>query len=164
MTASTRWLAIVGGVTVALVVVSLVVAQIAGREVELDLATPEGTVQAYLRAVAEGDSTSAYAYYSPALQARCDISYLRDSLRFRSTSFRASLGEVTERGDTVEVRISITEIYGSGPFGRSESRFEQLFILEETEAGWRFAEAPWPSWCPVPIEPRGAALGGGEWA
>src|SRR5690606_71455 len=130
----------------------------AGREVDLDASTPEGTVQAYLRAVADGDATTAYAFYAPDLQQECDISYLRDSLRYGADDFRASLGEVTERGDTVEVTLAITQIYGSGPFGRSESTFDQVFILQDTAEGWRLVEAPWPSWCPIPAPgERGAA-------
>ena len=151
VSASTRWLIVVAGVTVALVLASVLVAQLAGRETELELDTPEGAVQAYLRAVADGDAQAAYGFYSAALQERCDLSSVRDSLRFREEDFRATLGEVIDRGDTVEVLVDLTQFYGDGPFGRGESTFQQVFILEKADTGWVFVEPPWPTWCPVPV-------------
>jgi len=159
MSASSRWLVVIAATTVILVAAGLVAAQVIDREVEYDVSTPEGTVQAYLRAVAEGDATAAYAFYGASLQEHCDVTYLRDSLRWGAENFRASLRDVVTREDTVEVRISLVQTYGSGPFGRSESVFDQVFVLEESPDGWRFTEAPWPSWCPVPAtpaSPRGA--------
>jgi hypothetical protein len=153
MSASNRWLLLVGAGALALVIVSLVVALAIDREAELDPASPEGTVQLYLRAIADRDAQGAYEFYSGELQDRCDIGYLRDSLRHRSSDFRATLVEVTPRGDVTEVVLAVTEIYGSGPLGRSDYTFNQVFVLEEAADGWRFVEPPWPSWCPFPAVP-----------
>lgn len=151
MAPSTRWLGVVAAVTVVLVVASVLVAQLAGREAELAPDTPEGTVQAYLQALADGDANLAYSFYSPALQERCEPSNVRDSLRFGVEEFRATLGDVIDRGDTVEVVVDLTQFYGDGPFGRGESTFQQVFVLEEVDGEWVFVEAPWPTWCPAPV-------------
>lgn len=160
MSAATRWLIGIGVATVMLVVASVAVARLVDREVEYDVGTPEGTVQAYLRAVAGGDATTAYGFYSTDLQDSCEITNLRDSLRLGTEDFRATLRDVTERADTVEVRVSLMQTYGSGPFDRGESVSEQVFVLTAEGGGWRLVEAPWPSWCPTPVPPaRGAATG-----
>lgn len=150
MSASTRWLVIVAGATGLLVVVSLVVALATDREVDFDPDSPEGVVQAYLRAAADADASTALEWFSDDLVDRCDVAQVRESLRWNPDDFRATLREVVERDDTTEVRLGITQIYGTGPFGRDESTFEQVFVLGETAAGWRFVEPPWPTWCPAP--------------
>ncbi len=150
MSASSRWLIGIGIATAVLVAASLLVANLVDREVEYDPASPEGTVQAYLRAVTENDASSAYAFYGSDLQARCEIEQIRDSLQWGPEGFRVSLREVDEVDDRVEVTVAITQVYGSGPFDRSESTFDQVFVLHSEADGWRFVEAPWPSWCPTP--------------
>lgn len=150
MSASSRWLIGIGVATAVLVAASLLVANLVDREVEYDPASPEGTVQAYLRAVTESDASSAFAFYSSDLQARCEIEQIRDSLQWGPEGFRVSLRDVDEFDDRVEVTVAITQVYGSGPFDRSESTFDQVFVLQQEADGWRFVEAPWPSWCPTP--------------
>lgn len=169
MTASTRWLFVVAGAAAVLIVVSVIVALAVDREADLDLTTPEGTVQAYLRTVAEKDATAALAFYSDDLARSCEVSAIRDSLRYGADDFRASLDDVTVRGDTTEVSVALTQIYGSGPFDRGESTFQQVFVLVETSEGWRFSEPPWPSWCPrsvptsVPTPAATAVPGVARW-
>lgn len=150
MSASNRWLILIAAVTALLIGASLAVASLVDREVEYDIATPEGTVQVYLRAVADRDATAAFEFYSADLRASCEIAHLRDSLQWRSENFRASLRDVIERDATVEVSVAIVETYGSGPFDRGESTFNQVFVLTAEDGGWRFVEVPWPSWCPTP--------------
>ena len=149
MTASNRWLVVVGVAVAVIAVVSTIVAIAVDREVDLDPSTPEGMVQAYLRAVAEGDSGAAYSFYSDDLQARCDRRQVTDSLRYGPGDFSATLRGVTPRADYTEVRIDIIQRYGSDPFGSGESTFEHTFIVAEMAGGWRFDEPPWPSWCPA---------------
>lgn len=158
MSASTRWIVLIGAATLTLVLASVAVAQFVDREVEYEIGTPEGAVQAYLRAVTERDATTAHSFYSAELRDSCDITHLRDSLRWESDNFRATLSDVVSQGDTTEVRVSIVQTYGSGPFGRSESVFEQTFVLADIEGDWRFVEVPWPSWCPEPATPARGSL------
>lgn len=166
MSASTRWLVIVAGVGALLVAVSVVVALAVDREEEFAAGTPEAAVQAYLRAAAEGDATAVVEMFSADLQARCDTRQIRDTLRWNPNDFRATLRDVTERGDTTEVRLGITQIYGSGPFGRNESTFEQVFVLAEGTDGWVFVEPPWPTWCPLaePTSPRSSPPRSSPWS
>jgi hypothetical protein len=153
LNSSTRWLVGILSVTAVLVVASVAVALLGDREADLPEGTPQAAVQAYLRAVADGDSTAAMEWYSPELLERCEPSYLRDSLRWGPGRFRATLGEVIARDGAAEVRVTVIQTYGDGPFGRSESRFEQSFFLEEYAEGWRFVEPPWPTYCPIPVRP-----------
>lgn len=149
MATSTRWLLTVAGAAAVLIVISVAVALAVDREADLDLTTPEGTVQAYLREVAAKDAAGALEFYSADLAARCEAREVRDSLRYGADDFRASLDDVTNRGATTEVTVSITQIYGSGPFDRGESAFQHVFVLTEAAQGWRFTDPPWPSWCPT---------------
>ena len=131
-----------------LIVLALVVALTAGGETDLDADTPGGTVQTYLRAVAESDADAAWALFGSELQDRCSLASVRDALRYGPRDFRAQLGEVIERAETTDVSVSITERYGGGLFG-NESTFEQVFPLTQEDGAWRLTEAPWPLWCPA---------------
>ena len=148
MARSTRWLLGVMAGVLGLIVLALVVALTAGGETDLDADTPGGTVQTYLRAVAESDADAAWALFGSELQDRCSLASVRDALRYGPRDFRAQLGEVIERAETTDVSVSITERYGGGLFG-NESTFEQVFPLTQEDGAWRLTEAPWPLWCPA---------------
>lgn len=150
MSRSTQLLIAVGASVLVIVVVSVVVAVLAGDEQDFPAGSPERTVQRYLRAIDDRDAQAAVALFSDDLADRCDLDQLRSNLRRGSdTDFRATLLESTERGDTTEVRVRLTEYYGDGPFDRGESRYDQVFVLEQSAEGWRFTEPPWRSFCPV---------------
>lgn len=149
MTRSTQWLFGVLGAVAVLIVVAFAVSVTAGGETDFPSDTPEGTVQTYLRAIADRDAEAAWAIFSDELQNRCSISNVRDALRYRPSDFRAHLGDVSPRDGTTDVFVEVTERYGDGVFGGGESTFEQIFSLTEVEDGWRLVEAPWPLWCPT---------------
>lgn len=109
-------------------------------------------MQSYLRAVVDRDVDAVLDFYAADLRDRCEESgQVRDSLRYGPDDFSAAIEEVAERESGTEVIVAITQSYGSGPFDRGESTFTQAFILVETPEGWRFTEAPWPTWCPSPM-------------
>ena len=150
MSRSTQLLIAVGASVLVIVVISVAVAVIAGDEQDFPAGSAEGAVQRYLRAIDDRDAQTAVAFFSDDLTARCDMEPFRSSLRRGSnTDFRATLLDTTARGDTTEVRVRLTEYYGDGPFDRSESRYDQVFVLEQSAEGWRFTEPPWRSFCPV---------------
>ncbi len=149
MSRSTQLLIAVGASVLAIVVISIAVAVIAGDEQDFPAGSPERAVQRYLRAVEDRDADAAIALYSDDLAARCDLDQLRGNLRRGSnTDFRATLLDTIARDDVTEVRVRLTEYYGDDPFNRGESRREQLFVLEQSADGWRFTEPPWPTFCP----------------
>jgi len=150
MSGSTRWLVAVAGVIGAAVVVSVVVAALAGGEDEFPEGTPEATVQSYLRAIADRDATAAFAFLSTDLDERCGEIPREAVVQRGDNRFRATLTETTVRDDTTEVEVEITEIYGSDPFGGGEYSFRHVFVLVEEAGEWRFDEAPWPLYCPQP--------------
>lgn len=148
MAQSTRWLLGILAAVLGLIVLAVVVSLTAGRETDLDPATPGGAVQIYLHAVSEGDAEGAWDLFASDLQDRCSLSSVRDALRYGPRDFRAQLGEVVTRTQTTDVTVSITERYSGGLFG-NESTFEQVFPLTREEGAWRLVEAPWPLWCPA---------------
>lgn len=152
MTGSSRWLAIVAANIALAVIAGIAVTVLAGGERRYAEGTPERTVQDYLRAVNDHDATTALALLSPAAAASCaDIP--RDSITNRgSSSIRTTLDRTTLRDATAEVRVRLTESYGSsGPFGSGDSTTTQTFTLAQAQAQWRFSEAPWPLYCAKPI-------------
>lgn len=152
MTGSSRWLAIVAGGIALAVIAGIAVTVVAGGERRYAEGTPERTVQDYLRAVNDHDATAALAFLSPAATAQC-ADLPRDSITNRgSSSIRATLDRTTLRDTTAEVRVRITESYGSsGPFGNGESTMTQTFTLVQAQGQWRFSDAPWPLYCAKPI-------------
>lgn len=155
MTASNRWLVIIGTAIASAVVVGIAVTMLASGERHYAEGTPERAVQDYLRAVADRDTTAALTYLAPDLAARCEPRP-RESISSRSAnSLRATLDRSTVRDATAEVRVRVTESYNSdGPFGGSDSSFTQVFVLKQVGGQWRFSEAPWPlSWLDCPPHP-----------
>ena len=146
MTRSTRWLLAVIAVVAVLAVVAVAIALTTGED-ELDPGTPEGAVQAYLRAVADRDAEAAYAWFSSDLQDRCRISNVRDALQYGPEDFRAQLNKVVPRDGTVDVFVEITQRYQGDLLGNSSS-FSQVFSLTEEDGAWRFVDASWPVYCP----------------
>lgn len=158
MSGSTRWLVIVGVVVALAVVGSIAVSVTADHGPDYAEGTPERAVQDYLRAVADRDATRALAFFSTALSDRC-ASVSRESITRRGDSgFRATLDRTSQRDGRTIIDVSLTEVYGSGPFGRSESTQSLVFELVQENGVWRLSEAPWPFYCPtekiVPVPAR----------
>ena len=157
---SSRWLAGIALVILALIVVSVVVGLV-NRPREATLlpeGTPEGTVQRYLLAVKQEESRRAYEYLGPALQERCEFQHFRNSTRRldldrrvpgRAEDLRVTLEGTQPINGNVEVRVRITQFHVSAPFEFNEYSDTQLFTLEQLDGTWRFVEPPWPMYrCP----------------
>jgi hypothetical protein len=147
MSGSTRWLL---GVLIAVGVIAAsgVAVALGTRAPSYPTDSAEYAVQQYVAAVADRDATKAIGYLSPEVVARCE-SIPRDAITNRGrSSIRATLLDVTRRDSVTVVRVRITESYGDAPFGGGESNMEQTFELTRGADGWRFAESPWPLYCP----------------
>jgi hypothetical protein len=145
---SSRWLAGVIFVILALMVISIAVRLLNRPDGSTLLSedTPEGSVQRYLRAVDAGDLRTAHSYLSTELQESCTYLYLRDSTRWlESTDLGVALEDTVTLDGQVEVRVSITQYYGASPFDRGDYSHTQWFTLEEDGGIWRFTDPPWPT-------------------
>lgn len=129
----------IGAAVVVLIAVAIVLA--VQPPSELDSATPEGTAQAYFRAVLGHDADDAFTYLAPEIADRCDIEGLRheipDDARIVITR--------TEIDDTrARVEVEITESYAEGPFDAGSDTFDETLIMESSGDRWVIIEAPWP--------------------
>lgn len=131
---------------VAIVLLAVVAAVVsAGRDdAQADLATPEGTVQAYLEAVLDGDTEAAAALLvSPG---SCDEADLQATDVVDSARVVLLETEVDEAdgGATATVVVEVTELYDEGPFGSGGYGHTERLRLEEQDGGWRLSGVPWP--------------------
>jgi len=154
MSASNRWLMLLGAGIAVAVIAGIAVTTLAGGEREYPADSPERVVQEYLRAVSDRDSTKAFSYFAPALLEACEPKPREAIANRGSNSLRATLDRTIVHDDIAEVRVRLTEIYNSdSPFGSGESTFTQIYVLKRVDGAWRFSEAPWPTYCPVPAVP-----------
>lgn len=126
-------------VVVAIVGLAVVAVALRRTAPALDPATPEGAVQAYLAAAADGDEVAAAELVLGKPDLYCD-----------QTGFAAHLigSEVSGDTATVEVRLTYT---GDGPFDGGGYGSDQRFRLQRIGDGW-LIEAPElaPCWAEVP--------------
>lgn len=145
MASSTRWL--LATITVVAVVAVLAIA-LAGTRQPADLppGSPEAGVQAYLRAVADGDRAAIRDSLTEERREDCEREN-GERLPFagEEPAFEADLLETREvEDDTAEVRVRITEFSGEPPFGGGGYDHTEVFVLERSDGRWGIAEAPWP--------------------
>ncbi len=161
MSASTRWLIGIAAVLVLISVASAVVAIAVGGEQQFDEGTPERTVQRYFGAVADGNLDEALSFVAPWLLESCG-EVPRDTLSYRDWRLRATLEGTSEHDGITEVRVRVTERYGSPPFDSAESSWSLVFELGHEDGEWRFVQMPWPLYCvphfegPDPVPPTEA--------
>jgi hypothetical protein len=132
-------LAIVVGAMI--VLATLVVALSTTRSTaDYDPATPEGTVQAYVSAVVEGDYAEAAGLL--AADSRCAV---EDFDRIGTVGqVRVSLVNSQVAADTARVTVAVTTPAGGGPFDTSEYTEDHIFRLARSGQGWRISGIPWP--------------------
>jgi len=138
---STRWLLGVGLALLVLSAAAVIVATVE-RDADLDPSTPEGTVQTWLRAIANRDFATARRTFSPELRADCSDTVLRNAVG--PDEFRATLLGTTESGGTVEVHAEVTVVFTDPLFGGGEYSLETYFVLRPSAGGWEFVQPPWP--------------------
>lgn len=134
-----RVLVVVVGAVAMLAVIAAVVA-VTRAPPTLDPATPDGSVQTYLRAMLEGDTETAAARLSSSTG--CDEDDVTSA--FVTDSARIVLVDSTVDGATAIVTVEITESSGSGPFEGSEFSHEERFTLRNEEGSWLLVDEPWP--------------------
>ncbi|WP_394771584.1 hypothetical protein [Lacisediminihabitans sp.] len=132
-----RALVVVLAVVAVIVVIALVVVFTRGAPKLLDASSPEGVVQRYSNAVIDGDEKKAAGYLVPATRDGC--------VRFDSPltdNIRVTLVSTKVRADSADVRVSIAQSFDNGPFGSSESDYEDVFSLVRQGGDWLIESAP----------------------
>ena len=128
-------LAIIGALVVVLAVVAGVVAAIRG-DPDIDLSTPDGTVQAYVTALVNHDDETVEELLDPELGCTTPLREM-----YVPSRVSLSIVESDERGDTATVVVEITE-HGQGLFDAWSHR--ERFELERVGDGWMVTGEPWP--------------------
>ena len=157
-TLSSRWLLAITGVVVALIVVSVVVALVnpRGAAATLPQDTPEGTIQRFILALQDEDYSLAYSYLSDELKKSCPVANMRENVQWFSEASRDRRVALLEKdelsGGRVQIRVRVTEVNVSPPFGVNENSHQERYVLVQEAGEWRFAELPWPiDWCPTTV-------------
>ena len=138
----------------ALLVGSIALALTTSQEAEFAEGAPERVVQDLLRAAEDEDIEAAYGMLSQELQEKCALEDYAGASGYRhyddgDRDIRATLRDSKVVGDTTFVNVRITQFYGGGPFGSSESTYNEGYALRREGAEWKFTEYPWPyDYCP----------------
>lgn len=147
---STRWLVGTVVLVVAVAIVAVVVTTV--REPRTYPAdTPEGVVQRYLQAVADGDRDAALDLYAPQIRQRCEDEDLgpRPFPEERRSFDADLLGRERVDADTVDVRVRITEFSGEPPFDSGSYDHTEVYRVTEADGNWGLTDVSWPYYvCP----------------
>lgn len=108
--------------------------------VVLDRATPEGTVQAFLQAIADNDFETAHDQLSPNLQEECSTADIASAGPYES--FTATLGDVDEFEDETIVHVSLR--IGEGASIDGYTFDPGPYRLQRDAGTWGITEVSWP--------------------
>ncbi len=104
-----------------------------------DSTTPEGTVQAYLSAVLDGDTRRAAGYLSA--ESPCDIEDL-DNATVLNTA-RVDLVDTVVDGQSARVVVDLAASSDGGPLDTFPTE-SHTFRLTRSGQGWLLVGQPWP--------------------
>ncbi len=122
---------------VALAVVALVVVGLSRKPVELGTETPEGTVQAYLNAIARSDFDTASTYWD---EQGC-VPSTTDPGGF-DPGFSATLVSVETTVGQATVVVGISQGTTDAVGGYTE--YQEWFSLVPGDNGWKIRQPSWP--------------------
>jgi hypothetical protein len=135
---------LVGWVLAAALVVLVAAAVAVGvlREpILLDPQTPEGTVQAYVQAVLDGEWHEARSHLTDDLEAECTATHFRHS--WVPDSLTATLDDVRLDDDEAEVLVRLRTTAEPTPFDGPYETTETFDLIRE-DTSWRITGQPWP--------------------
>jgi hypothetical protein len=127
-------------VVAATILLALTLIALFREPVVLDGDTPEGTVQAFLQAIADKDFDAARGYLSAGLQEECTVTDIASAGPYES--FTATLGRVDDLDEGALVYVSLrlgidssldTYTIDPGPYR-----------LQQESGEWGIAEVAWP--------------------
>ena len=140
MSRASRILAVALAAIVVLAVVAAVLA--ANRPgFTVDPASPEATVQAFIRAAVDGRSREAAALLAPGSD--CDATHVARQVPTGPTP-RVALVRTKTDGDTATVEVRIVHSDASGPLDSTEYTEQFTYQLVRSAGAWRLTGVPWP--------------------
>lgn len=151
-----RWLVATAATVAILIVFAALVVVLRPSVTAFGPDTPEGTVQAYVAAVIDGDLALARSSFAADLAARCPASAfdldVHEALSWGGAQ-RASdwhvrhLESVALSDGQVRVRVRVQRTLASPPFDVSSTTREHTFVLALEGEAWRITAFDWPSSC-----------------
>lgn len=131
---------VLAGFVAVVVLVAVIAVAVRGgqRSTDFDVATPEGTVQAYLRDVFDNDLEQAATYLDP--DGECTLEDLRDE--YYQDAGRVVLID-TDTSES-EARVAVDVVYPSEPLDTDAYTERQTYRLVSTDDRWVLRGTPWP--------------------
>jgi hypothetical protein len=151
-----RWLVATAATVAVLIALAALVVALRPRQTVFAPDTPEGTVQAYVAAVIDGDLALARSQFGADLEARCPASTfgtrVREELWWGDTQGRDDwhvrlLETATLSDGRVRVRVRVERTIASPPFDVSSMTSEHAFVLVLEDGAWRIDAFDWPRAC-----------------
>lgn len=151
-----RWLVATAATVVVLIALAVLVVALRPSDVAAPPGSPEAAVQAYVRAVLDGDLAAARATFAADLAAACPPSVfgtrVRDALWWGGAATRddwhvrvldsAALSDGRHR-----VRVRVQRTVASPPFDVGSMTSEHAFVLALEDGAWKLASLEWPAPC-----------------
>lgn len=149
MDSSRRWL-IIFAIVIGVLVIATVSLVLFAKENQVTLLpenTPQGTVQRFLIAVQDKDYLKAYNYLSLDQTGKI-ITYNDWIMRvsYVQSTWKATLGKVTENGDNATVEVTIDIISPGGPFENSTYSQQLTFQLIKENGLWFIVSPTYLYW------------------
>ena len=136
-----------GAVSLTILLLAGIVGTLLEKNKPLGQGELQAVVQSFLRAIEAEDFLLAHRFLAKTLRQECAIDDLFASgcmPEARLENQRVTHDNTTFLAETAFVTVRVTHFRGSGPFGTSESSFEQRYTLRQEDGQWRFARYPWP--------------------
>lgn len=135
----------------AVVLLAILAGVVVGRRTSPDLNphTPEGAVQAYLKAVIDGNYPVAAKLLSPSSGcSAADVSSV-----YAPGTAQIVLDHTAVTGDHAVVTVDVTEGSGDDPFGSSGYSHTERITVQRDGGVWKITGSPWL--LPSCISPKG---------
>jgi hypothetical protein len=131
----------IGGVVVAIVVIAAVVVLALGEPdvTAYPADTPEGSVQRYLRAIYDGDATTALGYVSARADKEMGDDPFSSLFCEQSDGHQVRITDVESSDVRATVQLRIEDVSGSG-LGFDRYSWDRSVVLIFEDGGWKIDE------------------------
>lgn len=148
------WL-IGGAAFLTILVVAAIVVALTQTEKPLTEGSPEAAVQGFLRATEAKETQIAYDFFSNDLKSECPLEDFggRNFGRGQIDDSRIVFDKTDVVDGTAFVTLQVTQFYGNGLFGSSESTHSEQFTLSKESGQWKLVRNPWPYYNCGPSSP-----------
>jgi hypothetical protein len=150
MNSSRRWL-VIFAVVISVLVIATVSLVLLIKENDVTLLpedTPQGVVQRYLMAIQDRNYQKAYNYLS--FNPKDKITTYNDWIMMVSSSpastWKATLGKITENGDNAKVEVTIDIFHAGGLFEDTLRSQQIIFQLNKINSKWLVTSPTYIYW------------------